>query len=276
MTTKPFFIVSSGRSGTAMLTKALSLAKGVSVEHEYMVHIIQPLSVCRYAGIADAATAQAVLSATHGAAINYSGTRLWGDSSNKLSWLIPDLAALFPDARFIHLARDGRKVAGSYFHKLSAESYDDRSTAIMRRYFADPSAVQPPPPEKKYWWPQPLKNDPLAKDFANFTQFERLAWHWAEVNRVILDGLSCVPAGQKLFLRLEDLPTAPQSVAELFAFLELPYQAEYFSVFARPHNVNRPVDTPLTAEQTAHFTRIASPMMELLGYSERAEYLVNY
>jgi len=49
-----------------------------------------------------------------------------------LSWLIPDLAALFPDAKFVHLVRDGRKVAGSYFRKLGAECYDDRSTHVFQ------------------------------------------------------------------------------------------------------------------------------------------------
>ena len=48
--TMPFFIVSSGRSGTAMLHKALSAAGDVEMHHEYMVHIVQPLAVRRYMG----------------------------------------------------------------------------------------------------------------------------------------------------------------------------------------------------------------------------------
>src|SRR5215831_2282000 len=103
--TRPIFIVSSGRSGTAMLSKALSQSPDVTIEHEYMVHIVQPLGVRRYQGLASAQEAAATLAATYGAAIHYSETKLWGDSSNKLSWLIPDLIAAFPDARFIHLAR---------------------------------------------------------------------------------------------------------------------------------------------------------------------------
>src|SRR5262245_10752145 len=97
--TQPFFIVSSGRSGTAMLAKALSADPQVTIEHEYMVHLVQPLAVRRYQGLADAAEAQRILTETHGAAVHYAETELWGDSSNKLSWLIPDLAQLFPNAR---------------------------------------------------------------------------------------------------------------------------------------------------------------------------------
>ena len=50
---RPFFIVSSGRSGTAMLHKALSAVQGVEMHHEYMVQITQPLAVRRYLGLID-------------------------------------------------------------------------------------------------------------------------------------------------------------------------------------------------------------------------------
>src|SRR6185436_17216354 len=159
MSATPLFIVSSGRSGTAMMVKALAAAEDLTIEHEYMVHQVQPLAVRRYQGLADASEAKELLSRTHGAAVHYAQTALWGDSSNKLSWLIPDLAELFPTARFIHLVRDGRKVASSYFHKLAAECYDDRSSNILAQHLADPR-VPAPPPEKKYWWPQPKAGEP--------------------------------------------------------------------------------------------------------------------
>ena len=131
------------------------------MHHEYMVQITQPLAIKRYLGFIGETECRRVIAETHGAAIRYSESTHWGDSSNKLSWLIPDLAALFPKARFVHLVRDGRKVCSSYFHKLAAECYDDRSTAIFQAYLDDP-ALPAPPPEKKYWWPVPRKNSPDA------------------------------------------------------------------------------------------------------------------
>src|SRR5262245_51325938 len=201
MSVKPFFIVSSGRSGTAMMVKALGAAPGVTIEHEYMVHIVQPLAVRRYHGLASAEKARAVLASTHGAALNYAQTQFWGDSSNKLSWLIPELAALFPEARFVHLVRDGRKVASSYFHKLAEQSYGDRSTKILADHLDDPKGISAPPPEKKYWWPQPKPVDPFAAEFRHFDQFQRIAWHWMEVNRTILGALATVPEERQRFFR---------------------------------------------------------------------------
>jgi len=274
--TRPFFIVSSGRSGTAMLHKALSAAPGVEMHHEYMVHIVQPLAVRRYMDRVSAGEAQSVLHSTHAAAVHYSEAAQWGDSSNKLSWLIPELAALFPEARFVHLVRDGRKVAGSYYRKLWRECYDDRSTAILQAHADDPARNPAPPPEKKYWWPLPRRADSMAYAFRSFDQFGRIAWHWAEINRVILASLSTIPSERQHFVRLEDLHACPESVRALYRFLNLDYRDETYSLFKRPHNVNKPEDRLLSDAQRAQFGDIAGAMMLALGYADRVEYAMNY
>jgi hypothetical protein len=266
--TEPFFIVSSGRSGTAMLHKALAAKPGVEMHHEYMVHIVQPLGVRRYLGLADSDAATRILRDTHAASIRYSEAKHWGDSSNKLSWLIPELAALLPRARFVHLVRDGRKVAGSYFRKLSAECYDDRSTAILQSHLDDPGKNPAPPPEKKYWWPPPPDR--------SLDQFGRIAWHWAEINAVILSSLSALPPSRTHFARLEELHESANAVRGLYDFLNLDYQPEDFATFARPHNVNRPEDRLLDDRQRDAFMTIAGAMMTTLGYADRDEYVVNY
>jgi hypothetical protein len=274
--TRAFFVVSSGRSGTAMLHKALSASDDVEMHHEYMVHIVQPLAIRRYMRLIDSAEAKRVIENTHAAAAHYSEKRHWGDSSNKLAWLIPELAELFPDARFVHLVRDGRKVASSYFHKLGDECYDDRSSKLLRAYAEDPSHVAAPPPEKKYWWPQPVAGMPFAEEFQHFDQFQRIAWHWCEINRVILQSLARLESRTWQTIRLEDLRRSPDALRALYDFLNLPYQDENFSMFAKPHNVNRPEDRLLDATQRMQFGIIAGAMMEQLGYAEHEEYVVNY
>lgn len=274
MTATPIFIVSSGRSGTAMLHKALSAKPDVEMHHEYAVQITQPLAVKRYLGLLDAGQTRAVLVESFGAAIHHSRARLWGDSSNKLSWLIPDLAALFPQARFVHLVRDGRKVASSYLHKLGDETYDDRANAVMQAHYDGQES--PPPPEKPYWWPVPRRDDPAAAAFRSYDQFQRIAWHWAEINRVALAALADLPAHRTLFARLEDLTGSPDQVRDLYEFLGLPFADSDFAVFARPHNVNKPEDRLLTETQRAQFDAIAGPMLDRLGYAGRAEYRVAY
>lgn len=275
-TTRPFFVLSSGRSGSKMMEKLLAAAPEIEIHHEYLCTHVQPLAVKRYLGLIDDATAQAALRAWHGAARHYSARPLWGDSSNKLCWLVDVLDSVFPDALFVHLVRDGRKVASSYFHKLAEECYDDRSVAVLSAWLARPDALAEPPPEKKYWWPQPRPGTPLATDFAHFDRFARIAWHWAESNRVILDRLAYVPPERQLRLHLEDLVASPARQAELFAFLGLPPPPQAAELLRRPHNVNRPVDHPLTPAQRDRLMALAGDVMRLFGYDRRPEYAVEY
>jgi hypothetical protein len=277
LSAEPFFIVSSGRSGTAMLHKALSASDGVEMHHEYMVQVTQPLAVRRYLGLVDSKKALEILDQTHAAAVCYCQAAHWGDSSNKLSWIIPELAELMPKAKFVHLVRDGRKVAGSYFRKLGEECYDDASTRILQAHYDDPDRTPAPPPEKKYWWPVPRRADAAAaKAFRTFNQFERICWHWAEINRVILDELRRLPHERQLFVRLEDLQASPDTVKGLYDFLNIPFRGNAHAAFARPHNVNKPEDRLLDAHERARFDAIAGTMMHTLGYADRAEYVVNY
>ncbi len=117
---------------------------------------------------------------------------------------------------------------------------------------------------------------PDADAFRQYSQFQRIAWHWAEINRVILESLAALPAERSLFVRLEDLRRQPSQVRGLYEFLSIPYRDEDFAAFARPHNVNRPEDRLLDAAQAAQFDRIAGAAMRRLGYAGQPEYRVNY
>jgi hypothetical protein len=122
--------------------------------------------------------------------------------------------------------------------------------------------------------PRPGSAD--AGPFRGFSQFERICWHWREINRVALDALARLPAERSLFVRLEDLRESPALVSGLYDFLNLPYRDADFSIFARPHNVNRPEDRLLDADQRGRFEAIAGAMQARLGYADRPEYVVNY
>lgn len=275
----PVFIVSSGRSGTRALESALSLCDQVTTHHEYMVNIIQPVAVQYWMNLTDRNEALKILGATYGAALKYAQTPLWIDSSNKASWVIDLLAELFPNARFVHLVRDGRKVVSSYFHKPGDECYDDRSTGILAKYAEGRGAhrlLTPPPPEKKYWWPIPSGHHPEAGAFKSYDQFERITFHWAEINRTIIRSLDHVPAARHMRVYLEDIVSDQTSLQSLFNFMELGSADNAFSALQSLLNVDRPENNLLIDDELKKFEAIAGPMMEELGYTEARENLVNY
>lgn len=274
--TKPFFVVSSGRSGTAMMERLFSCFPQVEMHHEYMVHHVQPLAVKFHMGLSLLGEALHTLRMTHESAIYYSDALLWGDSSNKLSWLIPALNHIFPNAHFIHLVRDGRKVASSFLHKLGKECYDDQSTAVLQRYYDARGELPAPPPEKKYWWPLPPRGHAQELEFLTYNQFQRIAFHWAEINRTIIHDLDMIPEARRHTVRLEDLTHRADARQGLLNFLGLPWDDRIVGLLNRPHNVNRPEDYPLTREQTEQFNMIAGDVMQTFGYHRRPEYRVAY
>ncbi len=248
----------------------------VEMHHEYLCTHVQPLAVRYYLGLIDDDEACAALAQLHGRALHYCTREYFGDSSNKLAWLIKPLNRLFPQAKFIHLVRDGRKVTSSFFNKLGDECYDDDSNAILQRWYDDPSRYPPPPPEKRYWWNVPRRDDPRAASFRRYNQFQRICFHWNEINRTIQTQLAQIDPQRHRTYRLETLTRQPEQLREMLAFLALPYRDELAEMLLRPHNVNRPVNYPLTDTQTQQFWAIAGEMMQHFSYSHAPEYEVVY
>jgi omega-hydroxy-beta-dihydromenaquinone-9 sulfotransferase len=94
---------------------------------------------------------------------------------------IPLLAAAFPDAVFVHLVRDGRAVVAS----LAKVDWWEEDTV---------------------WW---YGGRPRQWRLAGGDSWELAARHWVRELGSIREGLSGVPATQRLELRYEDLLQAP-------------------------------------------------------------------
>lgn len=274
--TSPIFIVSSGRSGTKMMERMLGLYPDVQIEHEYMVNILQPANTKFAMGLISEAELLQTIDDTYGAALQFTDKRIWADSSNKASWIIDILAERFPTAKFVHLVRDGRKVTSSYLHKLAEECYEPKAMASLMAHMVDPMNTPCPPPEKKYWWYAPPQGNPYHMAFQMYDQFERMAFHWAEINRRTMRQLSDINEDRWIRVHLEDLVADERVLRVMLDFMELPFSREAYKLLQTPHNVNRPIDQLLTPIQSQRFDDIAHDVMEHLGYAGTPEYAVSY
>jgi len=229
-------------------------------------------------GLVDLEFVHRALQDLHGSAVYWSEESLWIDCSNKLTWIIQPLIEVFPDALFINLVRDGRKVANSFIRKLGDEMYDDKSVAVLTEWLENKETHPMPPPEKRYWWNIPRGTMPMAAKFPEFDQFQRAVYHWVEANRVASQSLSqFVSQEQYITIRLEDLVASKQTLQELCEFVDLELDDSYWTALQRPENVIYPMDAKLTAKQQEQFAALAEKTMVELGYDlSEPEYSVDY
>jgi len=273
--TRTLFIVSSGRSGTCMMKKLIGHNPNINMHHEYLCTHIQPISVKYSLGLIGADEARQAINALHGRAIELSESFFWGDSSNKLSWLIDVLNSLFPESLFIHIIRDGRKVVSSFFNKLGNECYDDQSVLTLQKWVDHPEHYIEPPPEKKYWWNVALADD--AHDpFRNYNQFERICAHWTDINKTIESNLLAIEDNRKKKYKMEELVHSRQQVEDLFNFLDLEFPKNAMQLLATPHNVNIPKNYPLSKTQLIQFEKICGETMKIYDYHDKIEYKMDY
>jgi hypothetical protein len=271
------FILGSGRSGTKMAANLFAGVDHVESHHEYVRDAYQREAALYFMGRLPRAQMVQRLQDIYGAAAHYSRATYFVDSSNKLAWVAEVLPEAFPDARFVHLTRDGRKVASSFFHKLGGHVYSDRGVKALRAWLEHPDQHPMPPPPEDFWWVIPQSGQPFHDEFGGFDQFQRCCYQWAESNRCVADVLAAAPQAGKLAVKLEALAASPDEVKRFLAFFDIAFDDSFVEVLARPQHVYVPLDYPLTAEQTAQFAAIGGPMMQRLGYDMAApEYRVSY
>jgi len=144
----PFFVVGSGRSGSTLLRMMLAAHSRISIPPEtwFLLPLVEQLPIDRALSGEELNRAIAIMTSDyrwpdmkvtaeelHARAAGLAGARMrdlvgivydihlqrsgkarWGDKTPPYVRIIPQLAALFPGARFICLMRDGRDVAKSF------------------------------------------------------------------------------------------------------------------------------------------------------------------
>jgi hypothetical protein len=153
--------------------------------------------------------------------------------------------------------------------------YTDKGVGVMSNWLRNPE-LPIPPPEKEYWWKIPRPGQIDYENFSKYDRFQRVAYHWKEANREILDAFSDFPEKNRKLVRLEDVTTNEKTLQEVVAFLGVQYDTTFFEYLKRPRNVFLPMEFGLTKKQRNQFNEICGDMMLQLGYDDKNEYSVKY
>lgn len=157
---------------------------------------------------------------------------------------IPMLDALFPQARFLVLERDGRAVAASLSR---VEWWNDH----------------------RLWW-DPEHRTPLQVTASGADMLRLCARNWVEETRAIQEGLAGIDPARVCTVSFERLAAAPAAeLARIVAFLGLPHSTvhdDLDSLFSPP----APVDSwrrNWSAEQTAMVNSEQAEHLNRQGYA---------
>ena len=164
------FIVGTGRSGTHTAAKLLSAIPECSVLHEVKPRLLEESLAYLY-GRADVNGLRLLLKQTRSPEA-LGGARLSGESNQRLSFVLPILSQVFPDASYLWFIRDGRDSVASFHQRL----WYDREEQRKR-----PGAVP--------WVRARIKADEVgemsASEWERLGSFGRCCWYWSFVNRLI-------------------------------------------------------------------------------------------
>lgn len=151
------------------------------------------------------------------------------------------LLAMFPDALFIHLIRDGRAVANSLYH-----------VAFW--------------PDLRIWW---LGQTPREWEATGNDPIELCGLHWQRQLEEILIGSQHIPAGQYLEVRYERFVGDPiGELRKILSFVELDWSTAFerkvnsLSIDSRDDKWRR----QLSAAQIETLERVLAKTLQSLGY----------
>lgn len=247
------FVLGSGRCGTKALVQMLQGTPNLEAHHEYCRYAYQREAVLYAMNFLGKPLMEKRLDEIYGSAAYYSEAGQFLDSSHKLVPVADLLVEMFPDAKFIHLIRDGRKVAASFYYKL--QIHDDRAAAMLRQFKANPGKFPVPPPSEKYWFMP-----------TSYTRFERIIHHWADSNARIEKAF--VKAKHSMFVRLEDVTTNEGTLQALIDFIGVPYTDTYWKVINKPNHAYVPINYHLTDGQRVAFEAMGGGIMNrYYGYT---------
>lgn len=208
------FLVGAPRSGTTFLGRALAPVPEFSYHFEPI--LTKAAAPYVYAGLWDPERAAAFYHRTYRwlARFRLDGDLRQVDKTPRNAMIIGFLSEAFPDARFVHIIRDGRDAAASW----SRRPWLDPIGAELGRH--EPGGYRHGPFAR--FWVEP---DRVA-EFETTTTAHRCAWGWRRHVTAAREAGSRLPAGRYLEVRYEALVADPRTTGTaILDFLAVPAES---------------------------------------------------
>ena len=200
-----FFVVTTGRSGCTSLAKILCQHPFCLCRHEPHPILIKLAAEWRHADLDEDELRCYLAFKGEQMFPHRIGLRLYGESDQKLSFIIPFLAEFGLNTKFIWLIRDGRSVVASM---VSRGEYSRLEARIVPHLWA------------KYRIEGDRTGDVNSEIWQGMNSFEKCCWYWSYTNRVIRADLRRLERNHWMLIRLEEMHAKLEQITQ---FLDLPY-----------------------------------------------------
>jgi acetyltransferase-like isoleucine patch superfamily enzyme len=247
-----FFIVTTGRSGSQSIADALAQHPQITCLHESCAQLIR-LATEYMHGVKTEAEARAELAAIYCTSRVFPGG-VYGESDQKLAFLIPLLADLMPGSKFIWLIRDGRDVVASTY---------------VREWYSPDRVAQGFPTglgTRRVWDYYQLSGALCgafsASAWEKMSVFERNCWGWTYINERIEGQMAALPPERWTMVRLHELSSR---TADLFTFLgvdPVPVDVKRLNTVRPEHQQRLTPWQQWTPDQHAAFDRWCGAAMD--------------
>ncbi len=277
---RPLIIVGAARSGTSMTSRVLQRHPDVAfwMEPKYVWKVGRPLAPDDRRDASEATPAvRRYIRRAFARYAERAGKPRFMEKTPSNCFRVGFVDAVLPEARFLHVVRDGRAVTRSAL-RMWTKTPDKR--ALGRRL----SSLEVPLRDAPFYAAAVLRDVVgrqlfPAKAFVWGPQFPGLrdvrdtegvvaacAAQWRESVTAALDGLAGVPAERQMTVRFEDVMASPETVmAEVLDFFELPPSAhvrDYARTFVDEGNRTSYDDVLDPAEIDPYL----EPLLSDLGY----------
>ena len=226
----PVFVLSTGRVGTMLLTRLFELEKGLHIEHEALPEMLYTGKLA-YADPSNIEFTKGAFMAGRYEAIRDCQLQnlRYVETNNRLTFFAPAMAALFPNAKFIHLLR----------HPDSFISSGIQRNWYTGKTITDEGRIAP------------------AKDSGIESQQDKIAWLWNATNAFIDDFKEGAGKDRTLTVRSEDLFSNAEEAERILNWLD--FKADKTSI---QKVLNRPVNTSRKKKTQQEYNPDLTPLVE--------------
>jgi putative sulfotransferase len=201
------------------------------------------------------------------------GARAWAERSGSSLLYLSQLASAFPDARFVHLYRDGRECAYSMSRsagfRLGAVAMMLHARLGVSPYLGDDDPPEQVPPDLRPFMPGTFDHEAFERFEVPVAELGQL---WSDMITPALGILASLPPERVLQLSYEDLVAEPrQALLRLARFADLPHtDTGWLDRAVRLIEPRSPRWPTLPEDQKSELTRICEPTMRRLYGSRYA------